>query len=335
MQQLKMQSKKDLPYAESIIQSAKKVLKIESESVASLIDRIDEDFVRVVNLIDQCKGHVVVTGMGKSGLIGKKIAATFSSIGIPALFLHAAEGSHGDLGMVSRGDIILAVSNSGTTEEILALLPTINRIKAILVSITGNLDSPLAKRSDFVLDVSVKEEAGAMGLIPTASTTTTLAMGDALAMSLLEKRGFKEEEFAQNHPGGALGRKLLTSVGDLMRIGKDIPIVFEDSNIFDVIKEMSQKYLGTTAVVDKKKHLKGIITDGDLRRLIEDKKDISKTTAAELMSHDPKTINKDSMATKAVQVMEEFSITSLIVSEDRKKIEGIIHLHDLLKAGIV
>ncbi|MBI4383289.1 MAG: KpsF/GutQ family sugar-phosphate isomerase [Nitrospinae bacterium] len=335
MQRLKVSTPSPLRDAEKIIFAAKKALQIESEAVAGLIGRIDGHFAEVVNLIDRCSGRLVVTGMGKSGIIGKKIAATFSSIGVPALFLHAAEGSHGDLGMISRGDVVLAISNSGETEEILLLLSAINRLKAVLVAMTGNLNSTLARKSDYVLDVGVKEEACSLGLLPTSSTTAALALGDALALGLLAKRGFKEEDFAQNHPGGILGRKLLTTVGDVMHTGGSVPKVYEDSNIADVIKEISRKGFGTAIVVGRDDSIKGIITDGDLRRLIEKKRDISETRAGEIMSSDPKTVGKDNMAAKAVQIMEEYSITSLVVTGDEVHIDGIIHLHDLLKAGIV
>lgn len=318
-----------------IISTAKRVLKTESDSVAALINRIDANFAHVVDLIDKCPGHIIVIGMGKSGIIGKKIAATFSSIGLPSLFLHAAEGSHGDVGLISRNDVVIAISNSGETEEILRLLPTLSRIKASLVALTGNPNSTLAKRGDYTLDVSVKEEACSLGLVPTASTTAALAMGDALALALLEKRGFKEEDFAQNHPGGTLGRKLLTTVNDVMHIGDAIPKVYEESKIYDVITEISRKGFGTTLVVDENDCMKGIITDGDLRRLIETRKDVSSARAREIMNTNPKTIKSDNLATKAVQIMEEHSITSLVVTDDKMHIEGIIHLHDLLKAGVV
>jgi arabinose-5-phosphate isomerase len=319
---------------QSLIESAKRVLKIESDAVAGLIERIDDRFAKVVQALDQCQGHVVVTGMGKSGLIGQKIAATFSSIGVPSVFLHAAEASHGDVGILSRGDVVIAISNSGETEEIVKLLPTLNRIKCSLIAMTGNPASTLAKRCDHLLNISVQEEACSIGLIPTSSTTAALAMGDALAMAILDLRGFREEDFALNHPGGSLGRKLLMTVSDLMHVGDEIPTVLEDANIYNVIKEMSQKRLGTTLVIAQNGDLKGIITDGDLRRLIENKKDISATVAGDLMGTSPRYIKKDRLAQKAVQIMEENTITSLVVSEDGKKIEGILHLQDLLKAGI-
>lgn len=320
---------------ESILASAKSVFLIESQAIAALSDQLDDQFIQVVHLLDQCRGHLVVTGVGKSGLIGTKIAATFSSIGIPALFLHAAEASHGDLGILTREDIVIAISNSGETEEILKLLPYLNRFKATLVSLTGSPQSTLARRSDYVLDVGVSQEACSMDLVPTASTTATLAMGDALAIALVHKRGIDENDFAQNHPGGSLGRKLLTTVADLMHVGDQIPRVDENSDICSVLTEMSGKGFGMTVVVDGKDQLLGIITDGDLRRLIETQKDFKKSRPTEFMVRNPKTIRKDKMATKALQIMEEHSITSLVVSEDQKEVDGIIHLHDLLKAGIV
>ncbi len=320
---------------DALIARGKEVLRIESRAVAGIADRIDENFVHLVLLIAKCDGHLVVTGIGKSGLIGNKIAATFSSIGVPAFFLHAAEASHGDLGMISRRDIILAISNSGETEEILKLLPTFNRLGVPIAAMTGNPDSTLGKRSDYVLNVGVEEEACSLGLVPTSSATAALAMGDALALTLLEKQGFKEEDFAQNHPGGSLGRRLLTTVNDVMHSGDEIPMVFLDSPIYEVIQEMSRKGFGTTAVVDSSKRIKGVITDGDLRRLIESRKPLAEARARDVMGASPKLIKKDNMAARALQIMEKHSITSLMVSEDQVTIDGIIHLHDLLKSGIV
>ncbi len=318
----------------SLIETAKRVFKIESDAVAALADRLGSDFSEAVHVLDRKEGRLFVTGMGKSGLIGKKIAATMSSVGLPAVFVHAAEGIHGDLGLVSRNDRVIAISNSGETEEILKLLPTLNRLKCTLITMTGNLQSTLANRSDYVLDVGVKEEAGGNGLIPTSSTTATLAMGDALVIAYLHLCGFREEDFAMNHPGGSLGRKMLTTVEDLMHVGNEIPMVYENVDIATIISEMTRKRLGATLVTDKNKTLKGVITDGDLRRMIEEKKDLSKVKASDLMGTHPKWIKKNEVATKAIQFMEEFSITSLVVSEDGKKVTGIIHLHDLLKAGI-
>jgi len=319
----------------ALLKTAKRVLKIESDAVAALANRLGADFPNVVNALSDRKGRLIITGMGKSGLIGQKIAATMSSVGLPAVFMHAAEAIHGDLGLIAHNDVVIAISNSGETEEIIKLLPTLNRLKCTIVAMVGNLKSTLAIRSDFVLDIGVKQEAGGNGLVPTASTTATLAMGDALVIAYLELRGFKEENFALNHPGGSLGRKMLTTIDDLMHRGDQIPMVNENSGISIIISEITKKRLGVTLITDKKNQLKGIITDGDLRRMIEHKKDISKIRARELSKSLPKCIKKDDLATKAVQLMEEYSITSLVVSENGKKIEGIIHLHDLLKAGIV
>ena len=320
--------------AQSIIETARKVLDIESQAIAELGNRIDDQFVNVVHHLNQCK-HLVVTGVGKSGLIGKKISSTFSSIGLPSLFLHASEASHGDLGMISEGDTVIAISNSGETDEVVKLLPIFNRIKCTLVGMTGNMQSSLAKRSDYVLDVSVKVEACSKDLVPTASTTATLAMGDALAMAFMELRGVQEEDFALNHPGGSLGRKLLTLVDDLMHSGEDIPRIKEGADIYQVLKEISQKRLGMTLVVGGQDQLLGIITDGDLRRLIEKQKDISQACAKDMMGGKPKTITSNTLATKAVRIMQDHAITSLAVISDDQKIEGIIHLHDILKAGVV
>jgi len=331
----KNKSKNKTAQNRALLKTAKRVLKIESDAVAALANRLGADFPNVVNALSDRKGRLIITGMGKSGLIGQKIAATMSSVGLPAVFMHAAEAIHGDLGLIAHNDIIIAISNSGETEEIIKLLPTLNRLKCTIVAMVGNLKSTLAIRSDFVLDIGVKQEAGGNGLVPTASTTAALAMGDALVIAYLELRGFKEENFALNHPGGSLGRKMLTTIDDLMHRGDQIPMVNENSGISIIISEITKKRLGVTLITDKKNQLKGIITDGDLRRMIEHKKDISKIRARELSKSLPKCIKKDDLATKAVQLMEEYSITSLVVSENGKKIEGIIHLHDLLKAGIV
>ena len=319
-----------------IIEKAKQVLKIESESIQALINRIDDTFVKAVNLLDKCKGRVVITGIGKSGIIGKKISATLASIGVPSIFLHAADGTHGDLGMITSNDIVIAISNSGESEEILNLLPAIKRFNVTLVSMTGNVNSTLAKKSNIVLNISVKEEACPLGLVPTASTTATMALGDALAMALLDKRGFKEKDFAVLHPGGSLGKKLLIQVDDLMHIGSNIPIINKDAPLKDVIMEISSKKLGMAIVVNQDDKVLGIITDGDLRRLMEKKeKDIFKTTAEEMMSTNPKTIEKNALAARALQIMEKHSITSLIITNGSKGPTGIIHLHDILKAGVV
>ena len=316
-----------------IIDVARRAIKIESEAVAGLAERVDDAFVNIVHHIDKCQ-HLVITGMGKSGIIGKKIASTFASLGLPTLFIHAAEASHGDLGMIVKNDTVIAISNSGETEEVLKLLPSFKRINCTLVALTGKPKSTLAKCSDFVLNIGVREEACSIDLVPTASTTATLALGDALAVAFMELRGIKEKDFAQNHPGGSLGRRLLTTVADLMHGGNAIPKVFENSKAQELITEMSQKRLGMTLVIEDKGKLKGIITDGDLRRMMENKSNISQMNASDIMTKHPKTITQETLAAKAVQIMEEHSITSLIVSNE-DKIEGVIHLHDILKAGIV
>lgn len=319
-----------------VIEKAKQVLRIESEAIKALIDRIDENFVKVVELLDQCKGRVVITGVGKSGIIGKKISATLASIGVPSLFLHAADGAHGDIGMLTSKDMVIAISNSGESEELLKLLPTIKRFNVMLVSMTGNVNSTLANKSNFVLDVSVKEEACPLGLVPTASTTAALALGDALAIALLNKRGFKEEDFAVLHPGGSLGKRLLIRVSDLMHTDSEVPAVFKGAPLKDVIMEISSKKLGMAIVTDKDEKVVGIITDGDLRRLLEKNGgNINTTTAENMMTANPKTVEKDALAAKALQVMEKHSITSIVITNGSKKPTGIIHLHDILKAGVV
>ena len=319
-----------------VLRRAKDVLNIEAKGIVSLIDRLDDGFLRALELLQGCGGKVVVTGMGKSGLVGRKIAATFASTGTPSFFLHSGDGVHGDLGMVMKGDVILAVSNSGETEEILKLLPhfKVNGLKMIVM--TGKPDSTLARAGDVVIDVGVNEEACPLGLAPTASTTAALAMGDALAVVLLEKKGFKEQDFATRHPGGILGRKLLLRVEELMHRGNEIPLVTEETPMKDALFEITSKRLGVTAVVDLKGALVGVITDGDLRRGLESKGDIFRLKAKDLMTRNPKTIAADTLAAEAVDVMEQRPITSLFVLENiNNRPIGVIHLHDLVKAGIV
>ncbi len=313
----------------------KRVLAIEARAVQALIDRLDSKFANAVDLLAQCKGKVVVSGMGKSGLIGQKIAATLASTGTSSFFLHPAEGVHGDLGMLARRDLLIAISNSGETQELLQLLPYVERMGIPVIGLTGRMNSTLAKNCDVTLDVSVAEEACPMGLAPTASTTATLALGDALAVALLQKRGFKEEDFAQFHPGGTLGRRLLVKVKDLMHTATDIPKVDESAAGTAAILEMTAKKLGITTVVDHTGKLTGIVTDGDLRRYLQRGGDFSRVTASELGSRNPKTIGPDDLAAKAVEMMERFSITTLVVTEGDRNIRGVIHLHDLLKNGIV
>ncbi len=318
------------------IEQARSILKTEAEAVNALVDRIDETFIRVIETMYSCTGRVVVTGMGKSGIIGKKIAATLASTGTPAFFLNPAEGSHGDIGMVKKDDVVLCISNSGETEEIIRILPTFKRLNLRLIAMTGNTASTLAKVSDIVLDVSVREEACPMGLAPTASTTAALAMGDALAITLLNKRGFTEDDFAVIHPGGNLGRRLLLTVGDIMHTGDVVPVVAPDTLMKDAIIEISSKRLGMTTVAGSDSRLLGIITDGDLRRGLERwGEEFFSFRAEDAMTRRPKTVTRDTLAAKAVALMEQYSITVLIVAGDKDNIEGVVHLHDLLKAGIV
>lgn len=319
-----------------LINEAKKILRIEASAVEALISRIDESFVEAIDIMYACSGKVVVTGMGKSGIIGKKIAATLASTGTPALFLNPAEGSHGDVGMVSKGDVVLAISNSGDTEEITRILPTLKRLDIRIISMTGSKESLLTRSSDVSLDISVHEEACTMGLAPTASTTATLAMGDALAISLLNKKGFTEEDFALFHPGGNLGKRLLLTVEDLMHSGDAVPIVRTDTLMKEAIIEISSKRLGITAVTNDDRVLEGVITDGDLRRGLEKwGEDFFSLKAGDVMTHRPKNLRKNMLAAKAVAMMEKYSITVLMVTDDDNNIDGILHLHDLLKAGIV
>lgn len=320
-----------------IIERAKRVLQIEAGAIERLEKRINEDFVRAVKFILACEGKVVVTGVGKSGIIGQKIASTLASTGTPAFFLHPTEGIHGDLGMLEKKDIVVAISNSGESDELSQILPLIKRNGNKLIVLTGRITSTLARAGDAVLDVSVAEEACPLGLAPTASTTATLAMGDALAVALLEERGFKKEDFAALHPGGKLGKQLLLKVSDLMHAGEALPMIFEDALMKDAVVEITSKRLGITGVVDKRKELVGVITDGDLRRGLEKYPDLLKKTAADIMTRDPKWIEADALAAQAVQRMEEHSITSLVVFDKagERTPRGIIHLHDLLKAGVV
>ncbi len=320
-----------------VIERAKRVLRIEAQAVLDLVDRIDERFDQAIQILLECDGKVIVTGMGKSGLVGKKIASTLSSTGTSSFFLHPAEGLNGDLGILGRGDAVIAISNSGETEEIVKLLPLIKRLGNRLIGMTSHPESSLAKAADVVLDIAVGEEACPLGLAPTASTTATLALGDALAVSLMEKRGFREEDFALLHPGGTLGKRLLLKVGDLMHVGGAFPMVREDVPMREALFEITSKRLGVTGVSDHGGRLVGVITDGDLRRGLERFPDLLDRKASEVMTTSPKWIEVQALAAKAVQKMEEFSITSLFVYRDCRDgcPVGIVHLHDLLKAGVV
>lgn len=319
-----------------LLRRAKDVLEIEARGITSIIDRLDDNFARAIELLHGCRGKVVVTGIGKSGLIGRKISATLASTGTPSFFLHSGDAVHGDIGMVMKGDVILAVSNSGDTEEILKLLPHFKLHEFKLIVMTGKPDSTLAQAGDVVLDVGVAEEACPLGLAPTASTTAALAVGDALAVVLLEKRGFKEADFAIRHPGGILGRKLLLRVEDLMLRGDQLPLVGEETQMKEALFEITSKRLGVTGVVDGHGSLVGVITDGDLRRGLESKGDIFKLKAKDMMTRHPKTVAAQTLAAEAVAVMEQYPITSLFVLADGSRTPlGVIHLHDLVKAGIV
>jgi arabinose-5-phosphate isomerase len=312
---------------------ARKVLQTEAAAILALVDRLDERFDRAVRLLHECEGRVIVTGMGKSGIICRKIAATLASTGTPAFFLHPAEATHGDLGVIQHKDVLLAISNSGETQEVLRLLEAIKRIGVRIVAITGNPDSTLAQASDVALDCHVSEEACPLNLMPTASTTAALALGDALCMTLLVEKGFKQEDFAKIHPGGKLGKKLMR-VDQLMTAGADAPQVRADTLMRDVIYEMSSKALGMTCVVDDHGCLLGIITDGDLRRQMIDKPNILELRAGELMTKRPIVIEPSTLAASALLMMEQRKITSLVVASMDLKVQGVLHLHDLWRTEL-
>lgn len=321
---------------DNILNIAKRVLKIEADAVLALIERLNSNFEKAVEIIYRSKGRVVVTGMGKSGLVGKKIAATLASTGTPAFFLHPAEASHGDLGMVTSNDVIIAISNSGETEELAGLIPFLKRFNVSLISMTGSPNSTLSKAADVNLDISIKEEACPLGIVPTASTAATMAMGDALAVALLTKRGFNEEDFAFFHPGGSLGKKLFIKVGDLMHTGDALPVISPDTSMTGAVMEISSKRLGVAIVVDADKKILGIITDGDVRRGIEKwGKGFFDMSSEAVMTRNPKTISEEELAAKALSIMEKLSITSLAVPDENGRAVGIIHLHDILRKGIV
>ncbi len=323
----------DLPRDRLIARGAE-VLRIEAQAVAALVDRIGDAFVQACELLLACRGRVVVSGMGKSGHIARKIAATFASTGTPAFFLHPAEASHGDLGMVTRDDVFIAMSNSGTTEELLTIVPLVNRMGARLIAMTGNPDSALARLADVHLDASVRREACPLNLAPTASTTAALALGDALAVALLDARGFGEEDFAHSHPGGALGRRLLTRVQDLMRTGDALPSVAAGARLADAIIEVTRKRMGMTAVIAADGRLAGLFTDGDLRRLLERGGDVRTMSIDEVMTRSPTRVGPMVLAAEALRIMEERRITQLPVVDDADRLVGALHLHDLLIAKV-
>lgn len=319
---------------ESIIAKGKEVVRIESEAVKELINKIDGEFAKAVNAISEAKGRVVFTGMGKSGLIARKIVATFNSTGTAAISLHPSDALHGDLGMVRSEDIIILISKSGNTDELNNLVPMLKRLGVTLIAMVGDRNSKIAKESDIVLDISVTEEACPHDLAPTSSTTVSLVMGDALAVALLQERGFTADDFALLHPGGSLGKRLSLKISEIMIKGENIPLVDEESNIKDTILEITSKRLGTTGVLDKNGKLAGIITDGDLRRLMEKTLDLKNLTAKNIMTINPKTIKAEYLASFALQQMENYKITTLVVVDENKIPVGIVHLHDLVALGL-
>ena len=318
-----------------LIEMGRDALRIEARAVAALVDRLGADFESACRMLIACTGRVVVSGVGKSGHIGGKIAATLASTGTPAFFLHAAEASHGDLGMVAKGDVVLAISYSGETAELLKILPLFKRMGAPLIAMTGNPQSTLAREADAHLDVSVAAEACPLNLAPTASTTATLAMGDALAVSLLRHRGFTEADFARSHPGGALGRRLLLRVSDVMRTGDDLPMVGPDTPLAEGLLEMSRKRLGMTAVVDADRRIVGIFTDGDLRRALDRRIDVQKARMAEVMTRGSRSIGPYELAAEAVLMMEKHSVNGLLVRDADGVLIGALNVHDLLRAGVM
>lgn len=318
----------------SLTDSALRTIRLEQEAIAALASRIDSRFEKACQIMLGCKGRVVVTGMGKSGHIGNKIASTLASTGTPAMFVHPGEASHGDLGMITAQDVVLALSNSGKTTEVVTLLPLLKRLDIAMISMTGNPDSVLAKAADVNLDVSIAQEACPLDLAPTSSTTVTLVMGDALAIALLEARGFTAEDFAFSHPGGALGRRLLLKVEDIMHTGNRIPVVGPETKLRDALLEISRQGLGMTTIVDDQNTLLGIFTDGDLRRALDHNIDFQSTRIADIMTRSAKTAAPGMLAAEALRIMDEFKISALAVIDEQRYVCGAIHLHDLLQAGV-
>jgi len=325
----------DAAESQRLIEMGREALRIEARAVAALEGRLGAEFERACRILLACTGRVVVSGMGKSGHVGGKIAATLASTGTPSFFLHPAEASHGDLGMVTRGDVVLAISYSGETAELLMILPLFKRMGAGLLAMTGNPASTLARESDVHLDVSVPAEACPLNLAPTASTTATLAMGDALAVALLKHRGFTEADFARSHPGGALGRRLLLHVSDVMRRGSDLPMVRPETPLTEGLLEMSRKRLGLTAIVDADDRVVGIFTDGDLRRALDRNLDVRATAMSDVMTRSPRAIRPDELAAEAVLMMEKHAVNGLLVLDDAGRLVGALNVHDLLRAGVM
>jgi len=329
-----MADKNNKPDHQTILK-AKEVIRKEAQAIIELEERINGEFVRAVDLLSKCQGRVIVSGMGKSGIIGRKIAATLTSTGTSAMFLHPAEGMHGDLGAVHKDDVVICISKSGDTSELFQIFPVLKRIGVPIISITGNRRSRIAERSDIVIDASITEEACPYNLAPTSSTTAALVMGDALAVALLEKRQFSAEDFAMFHPGGSLGKKLSIKIDDIMFTGDRIPTVYEDILLEKVIFEITSKRFGSTCVVNHNDQLSGIITDGDIRRLVERTKDIWKLKAKDLMTKNPKTVKVGTMASAALKLMTDFSIMQVIIVDEANHPKGIVHIHDILEAGIL
>lgn len=323
------------PPSDRILQLARDTLAIEADAVRALADRLDDRFLQAVSLLLDCRGRVVVTGMGKSGHIGRKIAATLASTGTPALFVHPAEASHGDLGMITSIDAVLAISNSGESEELVTIVPFIRRLGVPLIAMTGRPDSTLGRHASVVLDTWVNKEACPHNLAPTASTTAQLAMGDALAVALLDARGFRADDFARSHPGGALGRKLLTLVSDVMRTADQAPFVGPEASLPELMREISAKGLGATAVVDSQRRPLGIFTDGDLRRLIEKGLPLQSLKARDVMHPNPRTIGPDALAVEAADLMETHRINSVLVVDDEGRLCGAVNSHDLMRAKVI
>lgn len=317
------------------ISIGKEVIRKEAQAIFDLEQKIDSEFAEAVELLAQCKGRVIISGMGKSGIIGRKIAATLTSTGTAAMFLHPAEGMHGDLGAVHKDDVVICISKSGNTSELFQIFPVLKRIGVPIISIVGNRRSRIAERSDIVLDASVKEEACPFNLAPTSSTTAALVIGDALAVALLKRRNFTAEQFAMFHPGGSLGKKLSIKIDDVMFTGDRIPKVTEDLPLEKVIFEITSKRFGSTCVVDQEDRLIGIITDGDIRRLVEKTKDIWDLKASQIMTRNPKTVKLGTLAAEALKLMTDFSIMQVIIVDENNHPRGIVHIHDLLEAGIL
>jgi len=321
--------------ADQALRLARETFDIEAAALTALSNRVDKLFAQAVQMVLQTRGRVVVMGMGKSGHVGRKIAATLASTGTPAFFVHPGEASHGDLGMVTAGDVVLALSNSGEVGEVTAILPVIKRLGVPLIAMTGGLQSTLARHADIVLDCGVEREACPHNLAPTTSTTAQIAMGDALAVALLDARGFRPEDFARSHPGGALGRKLLTHVSDVMRSGSEVPRVAPEASFSDLMREMSAKGLGASAIVDAAGQVLGIFTDGDLRRRIEAGADLRSTTAAQVMHANPRRIAPDALAVDAAEMMEAHAITSVLVVDAAGALVGVVHIGDLMRAKVI